>query len=36
MKDASFKVPENNIKADDIIDRIMTLNGNNFLKTNFI
>lgn len=35
MRKASFKVPGNNIKADEIIERIMTLNGNNFLKTNF-
>ena len=35
MKDASFNVPANNIKADEIIERIMTLNGNNFLKRNF-
>lgn len=35
MKDAGFKLAANNIKADEIIERIMTLNGNNFLKTNF-
>ena len=35
MKDASFNMAANNIKADDIIERIMTSNGNNFLKRNF-
>jgi len=35
MKTASFKVKENNIAADEIIDRIMSLNGLNFLKSNY-
>lgn len=35
MKSAKFKVKENNIKPDEIIDRIMTINGLHFLKTNF-
>jgi microsomal dipeptidase-like Zn-dependent dipeptidase len=35
MKTASFKVKENNIEADEIIDRIMSLNGLNFLKSNY-
>ncbi|MBT8298251.1 MAG: peptidase M19, partial [Maribacter sp.] len=35
MKNAGFKVAKNNIKADEIIERIMSLNGNTFLKNNF-
>lgn len=35
MKTAKFKVKNNNIKSDEIIDRIMSVNGLNFLKTNF-
>ena len=35
MKDAGFKVAANNIKADEIIERIMSLNGTEFLKRNF-
>ncbi|MGB5434277.1 MAG: peptidase M19, partial [Maribacter sp.] len=35
MKDANFKVAANNIKADEIIERIMSLNGIDFLKHNF-
>lgn len=35
MKDASFKVNENNIDADEIIERVMSSNGIQFLKTNY-
>lgn len=35
MLSAKFKVKENNIKPDEIIDRIMSTNGLHFLKTNF-
>ena len=35
MKSAGFKVKENNIDADEIIARVMSLNGLKFLKTNF-
>ena len=35
MKTAGFKVKENNIAADEIIARIMSLNGARFLKANF-
>ncbi len=35
MKDAKFKVMGNNIKADEIIERVMSLNGINFLKNNY-
>ncbi|MCF6348924.1 MAG: dipeptidase [Flavobacteriaceae bacterium] len=35
MKTASFKVKENKLDADEIIDRIMSLNGLNFLKSNY-
>jgi microsomal dipeptidase-like Zn-dependent dipeptidase len=35
MKSASFKVKENKIDADEIIARVMSLNGHNFLKTNY-
>lgn len=35
MKSAGFKVKENNIAADEIIARIMSLNGLNFLKANY-
>jgi hypothetical protein len=35
MKSAGFKVKENNIDADEIIARVMSLNGPKFLKTNF-
>lgn len=35
MKTANLKVLENNIDADEIISRIMSLNGLNFLKTNY-
>ena len=33
MSNASFRVKENNIKADKIIERIMSTNGLNFFKT---
>ncbi len=33
MKDANLKVKKNKIDADEIIERIMSLNGLNFLKT---
>ena len=35
MKDAKLKVKKNKIDADEIIERIMSLNGHNFLKTNY-
>ena len=35
MKDAKLKVKENNIDADEIIERVMSLNGRNFLKANY-
>ncbi len=35
MKTASFKVKENKLDADEIVDRIMSLNGLNFLKSNY-
>ena len=35
MKDAKFKVKANKIDADEIIERVMSLNGNNFLKANY-
>ncbi|MCM4166370.1 hypothetical protein KCTC52924_03303 [Arenibacter antarcticus] len=36
IQNNTFRMPENNINADDIIVRIMGHNGNKFLKTNFI
>ena len=33
MSNASFRVKENNIKADKIIERIMSTNGVKLLKT---
>ncbi len=35
MRSAGFKVKENNIDADEIIARVMSLNGHNFLKANY-
>ncbi len=35
MKSAGFKLKENNIAADEIIARVMSLNGHNFLKANY-
>lgn len=35
MKSAGFKVKENNKDADEIIARVMSLNGHNFLKANY-
>ena len=35
MRSAGFKVKENNIPADEIIARVMSLNGHNFLKANY-
>tara|TARA_R110002073_G_scaffold72537_1_gene177262 strand:+ start:247211 stop:248614 length:1404 start_codon:yes stop_codon:yes gene_type:complete len=35
LKDAQFNLPENNISADEIIERIFSLNGLGFLKKNY-
>lgn len=35
MQNANLKVAKNKIDADEIIDRVMSSNGLNFLKTNF-
>ncbi|MGJ8592977.1 MAG: membrane dipeptidase [Aquaticitalea sp.] len=35
MSKNKLKVPENNIEADEIIARVMSTNGMNFLKANF-
>ncbi len=36
MKEAVFKVPENRIRADEIVQRIFSTNGHEFLSKNFI
>lgn len=36
MQTANFKIAENTIEADEIIDRVMSSNGLNFLKTYFV